>query len=202
MGKKFLQGQLLYIEFASGRSSNKNGISSLINYYIILLMMIKVKNRIGMTVIVGIILISISSCSLTKKYEREEEANIQAYLASHPTLHYEKKASGLYYLDTEVGTGAQVSEGDSVIIMYTAYDIDVIKLGTNYGTTDTLKRLAGVGEFFAGFDEAIGYMKAGGKSKVVIPSYLAYGTSGVYAPAYETLLYDIYLVRLRSNSKK
>jgi FKBP-type peptidyl-prolyl cis-trans isomerase len=139
---------------------------------------------------------------MTKKYEKEEEANIQTYLTNHSTLHYEKKASGLYYLDTEVGTGALVATGDSVFIMYNVYDINVIKLGTNYGTTDTLKRLAGLGDFFAGVDEAVTYMKAGGKSKVVIPSYLAFGTSGVYAPPYTTLLYDLYLVRLKSNSTK
>jgi FKBP-type peptidyl-prolyl cis-trans isomerase len=165
-------------------------------------MMIKVRNKIGLIIIAGIILISISSCNFSKKYEREEEANIQAYLANNPTLHYEKKASGLYYLDTEVGTGAQVAPGDSVFIMFYAYDINEIKLGSNYDPPDTLKRLAGSGQFFAGFEEAISYMKAGGKSKVVIPSYLAYGTSGYQAPAYMTLLYDIYLVRLKSNSKK
>jgi len=139
---------------------------------------------------------------MSRKYEREEEANIQAYLTSNPTLHYEKKASGLYYLDSEVGTGAQVAIGDSVYIMYTVYSIDGSKLGTNYSTTDTLERIAGVGDFLAGFDEAVTYMKAGGKSMSVVPSYLAYGTSGYYVPAYTTLLYDIYLVRLKSNSTK
>ena len=164
--------------------------------------MIKLKNSIGLSVIAGIIIISISSCNLTKKFEKEEEADIQSYLTTHSTLHYVKKASGLYYLDTEVGTGAQVVTGDSVFLMFTVYDINGTQAGTNYGTTDTLKRKAGVGEFIAGFDEAVGYMKAGGKSKIVVPSYLAYGTSGFIMPAYTTLLYDIYLVRFKSNSKK
>jgi FKBP-type peptidyl-prolyl cis-trans isomerase len=164
--------------------------------------MIKGKNRIGLSIIAGIVIISISSCNLTKKYEKEEEANIQTYLTNHSTLHYEKKATGLYYLDTEVGTGAQVVKGDSVFLMFTVYQINGIKSGTNYGTTDTLHRLAGLGEFIAGFDEAVTYMKAGGKSKIVVPSYLAYGTSGLQLPPYTTLLYDLYLVRLKSNSAK
>ena len=62
--------------------------------------MIKLKNSIGLSVIAGIIIISISSCNLTKKFEKEEEADIQSYLTTHSTLHYVKKASGLYYLDT------------------------------------------------------------------------------------------------------
>jgi|SRR5664280_631378 len=165
-------------------------------------MMIKGKNRIGLSVIAGIVIISISSCNLTKKYEKEEEANIQTYLTNHSTLHYEKKASGLYYLDTEVGTGAQVATGDSVFLMFNVYQINGTKFETNYGTTDTLKRIAGSGEFIAGFDEAVTYMNAGGKSKIVVPSYLAYGTSGIQLPAYTTLLYDLYLVRLKSNAIK
>ena len=165
-------------------------------------MMIKGKNRIGLSVIAGIVIISISSCNVTKKYEKEEEANIQTYITNHPTLNYEKKASGLYYLDTEVGTGAQVATGDSVFLMFDGFYLNGIKFGTNYGTTDTVKGRAGSGDFIAGFDEAITYMKAGGKSKVVVPSYLAYGTSGYSMPAYTTLLYDIYLVRLKSNSIK
>ena len=141
-------------------------------------------------------------CEYLIKYEKEEEANIQNYLANHSTLHYEKKASGLYYLDTVVGTGAQVATGDSVFLMFNVYYLNGTKFGTNYGTTDTLKRKAGSGEFIPGFDEAVTYMKAGGKSMSVVPSYLAYGTSGYGLPAYTTLLYDIYLVRLKSNSSK
>jgi FKBP-type peptidyl-prolyl cis-trans isomerase len=162
-------------------------------------MMTNGNKRIGLLVIAGIVIISISSCNLTKKYEKEEREKIQNYLNSHSTLDYQKKASGLYYLDDTLGTGAQVVKGDSVFVMYTGYYIDGTKFGTNYGTTDTLKFLAGEWQMIAGFDEAITYMKAGGKSKVVVPSNLAYGTSGYYMPAYTPLLFDIWLKRLKSN---
>jgi FKBP-type peptidyl-prolyl cis-trans isomerase len=162
--------------------------------------MAKAKNRIVLLIIAGIAIFSINSCNVTKKYEKEEEANIQNYLNNHSSLHYDKKATGLYYLDDVVGTGAQVVTGDSVFLMFNVYYLNGTKIGTNYGTTDTLRRKAGIGDFIAGFDEAVGYMKAGGKAKIVVPSYLAYGSSGYIMPAYTTLLYDIYLVRLSSNS--
>jgi FKBP-type peptidyl-prolyl cis-trans isomerase len=162
-------------------------------------MMTKGINRIGLSVIAGIIIISISSCNLSKKYEKEEEEKIQSYLTSHPTLDYEKKASGLYYLDDSIGSGPQVTKGDSVFVMYTGYYISETKFGSNYGTTDTLKFKAGLGQMIAGFDEAITYMKEGSKCKIVVPSYLAYGTSGYYMAAYTPLLFDIFLVRLSSN---
>jgi FKBP-type peptidyl-prolyl cis-trans isomerase len=162
-------------------------------------MMTKGNNRIGLSVIAGIIIISISSCNMTKKYEKEERDEIQNYITSHSNLDYEKKASGLYYLVDSLGTGPQVAKGDSVFVMYTGYYLDGTKFGTNYGTTDTLKFIAGIGQLIPGFDEAITYMKEGSKSKIVVPSYLAYGTSGYYMAAYTPLLFDIYLARLSSN---
>jgi FKBP-type peptidyl-prolyl cis-trans isomerase len=166
--------------------------------------MLRVNPGFGLAVIAGIALISMSSCNLSKKYEKEEENDIQAYLASHSTYAFEKKASGLYYVDTQVGTGEHVATHDSVFVMYTGYYLDDSKFGTNYGTTDTLKFKAGENWAIAGFDEAITYMNAGGKAKIVVPSYLAYGTSGYPMPAYTSLVYDIYLVRLKpySGSKK
>jgi peptidyl-prolyl cis-trans isomerase A (cyclophilin A) len=159
--------------------------------------MTKGNKRIGLLVIAGIVMISISSCNMTKKYEKEENDKIQSYLNSHPTLDYQKKPSGLYYLVDSLTTGAQVVQGDSVFVMYNGYYLDGTKFGTNYGTTDTLKFKAGLGEMIAGFDEAITYMNAGSKSKIVVPSYLAYGTSGYFMPAYTPLLFDIWLKRVK-----
>ena len=49
----------------------------------------------------------------------------------------------------------------------------------------------------AGFDEGITYMKEGGKATFLIPSKLAYGTSGYYTiPGYTPLLYDVQLVKV------
>jgi len=40
----------------------------------------------------------VSSCDLTKKYEKEEKEEIQNYLSQHPELSFVLKESGLYYL--------------------------------------------------------------------------------------------------------
>jgi FKBP-type peptidyl-prolyl cis-trans isomerase FkpA len=163
-------------------------------------MMREREKRIGLIVIAGIAIVSISSCNQSKKYEREERERIQTYLSSHDTLDFEKKPSGLYYMVDTAGTGPQVAVHDSVFIMFNGYYLTGTKFATNYGTTDTLNRRAGEGDFIAGVDEAITYMRAGGKSKVLVPSFLGYGNSGYRIPAYTPLLYDIWLVRLSSNS--
>jgi len=157
--------------------------------------------RIGFLAFAGIILFAVTSCNFNKKYQQEEEQKIQNYLTSHSTLPYLKKESGLYYMDDTVGTGVQPAINDSVYVMYTGYYITEEKFATNIGTKDTLKFIAGIGQMISGFDEAIMYMKAGGKAKVVVPSYLAYGTSGIYMAAYTPLLFDIYLKRVKPHSK-
>jgi FKBP-type peptidyl-prolyl cis-trans isomerase len=159
-------------------------------------------NKAGLLIITGITILFITSCNFNKKYQKEEESKIQNYLLTHSTLSYEKKASGLYYLDDTVGTGVQPAIYDSVYVMYKGYYITEDKFATNVGTKDTLKFIAGIGEMISGFDEAIMYMKVGGKAKIVVPSYLAYGTTGLYMPAYTPLLFDIYLKRVKPHTSK
>ncbi len=61
-----------------------------------------------------------------------------------------------------------------------------------------------VGENISGFDEGITLMAEGGKSTILIPSSLAYGTIGRYPgiPGYTPLLFDLELVKVVQNSGK
>ena len=66
------------------------------------------------------------------------------------------------------------------------------------------------GYVIKGFDEGITYMKVGGRSLLLIPSKLAYGTSGYYTydasgnysgiPGYTPLLFDITLARVKMSA--
>ncbi len=67
--------------------------------------------------------------------------------------------------------------------------LDGTQFDTNIGTTDTLVRPVNEGWLIAGVDEAITYMRVGGKAKVIVPSNLGYFN---YVPFH----FDIYLVRL------
>jgi FKBP-type peptidyl-prolyl cis-trans isomerase len=163
-------------------------------------MMSKGNQRFGLAIIAGIVIILLSSCNISKKYEKEEEQNIQTYLANHSSLAFEKKASGLYYMDTQIGEGQHVATHDSVFVMYIGYYLNDDMFYSNYTKKDTLKFKAGENEVISGFDEAITYMNAGGKAKILVPSYLAYGTSGYGMPAYTTLVFDVYVVRLKPYS--
>ena len=140
-------------------------------------------------VLIAIMVLALSGCDTTKKLEKEEAAEIQNYLDSHTDLNYELKQSGLYYLDEVVGSGLQAETHDTAYVFFTGYTIDGTKFTTNEGTTDTLIRPVNEGWLITGFDEALTYMKEGGKAKVLLPSSLAYYD-------YTPLLFDIHLVRL------
>ena len=65
--------------------------------------MMKMKNVVNDLLFLGIVMIFMSSCNLTKKYENQEKEEIQNYLGQHPELSFVLKESGLYYLDVTVG---------------------------------------------------------------------------------------------------
>jgi FKBP-type peptidyl-prolyl cis-trans isomerase len=156
-----------------------------------------INRKINLSVVAGIIVVLVTSCLSTEKFEKEEVLRIQSYLSAHSDISFGLKSSGLYYADIVVGTGAHPVTNDTAYIMYTGTYLTETIFSTNIGTTDTLISPVGVGNLLSGFDEAITYMNAGGKSKIVVPSELGYGNTGWYFPAYTPLVYDIYLVRIK-----
>lgn len=156
------------------------------------------KIRIIQSVFLIVINIAIASCIKTEKYENQEEADIQSFLALNPDLHFELKPSGLYYLDVVVGTGLQAETHDTFYVKFTGRYLGGGLFDTNVGTDDTLIYPVNEGWVIAGLDEGITYMREGGKSRMLIPSKLAYGSSGTwFIPGYTPLLFDVELVRLK-----
>jgi len=91
-----------------------------------------------------------------------------------------KTASGLYYRDITVGTGATAANNSTVSVYYTGYRTDgsifdpgVASPSTPYGPI----ALATAG-LIPGFIEGIVGMKVGGTRQLVIPPSLAYGDQG------------------------
>ncbi len=148
----------------------------------------------------AIIILMVVSCDKSGKYEREELERIDKYLSANPDLNYEKKPSGLYYLEINPGNGIALKTHDTAYIKYTGKFIDGSVFDTNIktnGTVDTLITPVNEGFLIQGFDEGVTYMQKGGKSLMLIPSSLAYGPYG-YAiiPGYATLLFEVELVRV------
>ena len=162
------------------------------------------RKLISAFLVLSLLVLIIVSCDPGKEYERQEQASIDAYLAKNPGLNFEKKPSGLYFLQTQAGTGRVAQQFDTAYVFYTMKFLTGEVIETNVGTTDTFKFPVEEGWVIAGFDEAITYMQKGTKALLIIPSKLGYGSTGV-GPiyGYTPLLYDVQLVRIKPapNSK-
>jgi FKBP-type peptidyl-prolyl cis-trans isomerase len=158
--------------------------------------MIRLSKKTILTLLTGLLIIFVTSCMSTKKFEKEEESLIQDYLAKNPDLDFELKPSGLYYLDILTGTGPAAETHDTAYILYAAKYLNGNTFDTNVGTIDTLITPVNEGYLIAGFDEGISYMKEGGKSQLIVPSYLGYGQSGYRFPAYTPVLFEVDLVKV------
>ena len=158
--------------------------------------MMHISKKTKLTLLAGLLIIFVTSCMSTKKFEKEEEDYIQDYLANNPDLDFELKPSGLYYFEILTGPGPAVETHDTAYIFYTAKYLSGVTFGTNVGTTDTLIAPVKEGYHIQGFDEGVSYMREGGKSQLIIPSYLGYGQSGYYFPAYTPIMFEIHLVKV------
>ena len=142
------------------------------------------------------LLIVVTSCSPEKKYVKAETDDINTFLGNNTG--FEKKTSGLYYMDATVGTGVQPQTGDTAYVWYTGKFLNGTVFDTNTSTGGVLLYFpVNEARMIAGFDEGVTYMKAGGKAKFLIPSSLGYGPVGYYTiPGYTALLYEVELVKV------
>jgi FKBP-type peptidyl-prolyl cis-trans isomerase FkpA len=148
-----------------------------------------------------ILVFSLISCDPGKKLEKQESEEIHTYFSENSDLNFVKQASGLYYLEVVAGSGISPVLGDSAYVKYTGMFLD----GNIFDSNVTSGKLYGfiVGQNIAGFDEGVTLMKPGGKSTLLVPSKLGYGSYGTYTiSGYTPLLFDIELVKVVQRTGK
>lgn len=152
---------------------------------------------LSFTVLLTILLVS---CDPAKKYEKEEKNSIETYLSDNYDLNFVLQSSGLYYYEVLTGTGITPLLYDSAYVRYTGKFLD----GTVFDSNVTKSTPYGfiVGQNIQGFDEGVMLMKVGGKASLLLPSKLAYGTTGTYGiGGFTPLLFDIELIKVKRNYK-
>jgi FKBP-type peptidyl-prolyl cis-trans isomerase FkpA len=166
--------------------------------------MIKKYFRPGFLLLTAGLILSLSSCDPSKKYEKAEKDAIQGYLENNTSMNFELKPSGLYYADVVVGTGRTPVIHDTAYVRYTGKFLDGTVFDTNIGNDKPeLKFPVAEGYLIYGFDEGILYMNEGGKATFLVPSKLGYGTTGFYGiDGYTPLLYEVELVRVKPGPAK
>ncbi|TVR72125.1 MAG: hypothetical protein EA408_07335 [Marinilabiliales bacterium] len=132
-----------------------------------------------------------------------EEELIEKYLESYTDsthLVVTARESGLYYIELVEGTGNNhPEEEDRVDVYYLGTFTDGRVFDTNIGGS-LFSFPIGAEAAIPGFEEGVMLMKPGGRSRIIVPSVLAYGEhgSGEKIPGYTPLVFDIELFDIRT----
>ena len=127
----------------------------------------------------------------------DEPERIAKYLKDN-NINVNPTASGLYYIEKETGNGQSPQVGNMVEVHYSIYDINnnLIESSLDYG--QPIPFVYGENQMIQGIEEAVGYMKVGGKSRIIVPSQLGFGDIKIdeNLPANSTLVIDLEFVDL------
>ena len=126
--------------------------------------------------------------------EREEDQLLSEYLQKNK-IDVEPTISGLYYIETEKGTGPAPIPGKMVAIHYEGSFVDGRVFDSSYGRREPLKFRLGAMEVIQGLEEGVARMRKGGRATLIIPSALAYGDQQTGPiPPFATLIFEVWLV--------
>ncbi|MDX5436866.1 MAG: FKBP-type peptidyl-prolyl cis-trans isomerase [Pontibacter sp.] len=135
-----------------------------------------------------------------EKQLKVDDKKIQEYLKEKNLGEAQKTESGVYYVVTQPGKGAQAAAGDQVTVHYTLTHLDGKELESSrnnpMNNNEPFKFTLGQGQVIKGWDDAIQQLKEGSKATLLVPSTLAYGEQdrGPDMPANSILRFDIELM--------
>lgn len=111
-----------------------------------------------------------------KNILRKENEDIQLFIKRYG-WNMTETGSGLYIEILDEGKGAYFVDGDEVTLDYQMQLLDGEPIYDS--KTDGVKKFEiGKKEEMAGLHEAVKMLRRGGKARLVLPSYLAYGVAG------------------------
>jgi FKBP-type peptidyl-prolyl cis-trans isomerase len=134
------------------------------------------------------------------RQKRIEEAKRQAEEAMEKlAAGFDKTESGLRYKMIQKGSGKQAESGKTVSVHYQGSLDNGKVFDSSYPRKKPIEFKLGQGQVIEGWDEGIALLKVGDKARFVIPSFLAYGSSGASGviPPDATLVFDVELMDVK-----
>ncbi len=111
-------------------------------------------------------------------------------------------ATGLQYIDTVVGEGAEAKGGELAVVHYTGWLYNNREKGKKFDSSvdrkEPFKFPLGGGRVIAGWDQGVKGMKIGGKRTLILKPELGYGARGAggVIPPNAMLMFDVELLGL------
>jgi len=111
----------------------------------------------------------------------------------------EELPTALQIVDLKVGVGAEAVPGKAVAVHYVGTLEDGTKFDSSRDRGQPFVFGLGARQVIAGWDEGVKGMKVGGLRKLIIPSDMAYGDSGIpgVIPPKATLVFEVELLEVR-----
>jgi len=108
-------------------------------------------------------------------------------------------ASGLTYIITKRGTGAQLKTGDEAIVNYTGLLTNGAKFDSSLDRGEPFSFPLGAGRVIKGWDEAVQKLRVGDHATLIIPPSIGYGSRGAGSdiPPNATLIFIIEVVGVK-----
>lgn len=112
---------------------------------------------------------------------------------------FDSTDSGLRYKIIQKGNGAKAEKGKTVSVHYEGSLMSGQVFDSSYKRNQPIDFKLGIGQVISGWDEGIGLLQVGDKARFVIPSELAYGSSGAggVIPPNAPLLFDVELMDVK-----
>ncbi len=108
-------------------------------------------------------------------------------------------ASGLTYIITKNGDGAQIKSGDNVIVNYTGMLTNGAKFDSSLDRNEPFSFPVGAGMVIKGWDEGLQKLRIGDHAILTIPPSIGYGASGAggVIPPNATLIFIIEVIGVK-----
>lgn len=122
-------------------------------------------------------------------------------LKKHPDA--KQSESGLVYIIEKEGEGNNITTGDQVSMHYKGtFRRGGEKFDSSYDRKQPMDFKFKLQRMIPGFEEGVQMLKKGGKAKLVIPYYQAYGPKGRQGaiPPYSDLIFDIEIINVKPGS--
>ncbi len=123
-------------------------------------------------------------------YTAQNEADIKTYIEENK-LDATRSDTGLYYVTTELGDGAQPTATSDVTVAYKGYFLN----GETFDESKPEGITFNLQQVIKGWTEGISYFQEGGNGMLLIPANLGYGSfnrNGI--PGGSVLIFDIELL--------